>query len=183
MLAEPFLAFPLRAIRSVIPSYQCVASLQDRRLDEPLVEGIADQPFPWRPHLDDGDSCQLQMAAKIHFIIGMGSEYLGRVASISCPLAGIPIKVQPAWEIPLDQTDTSETTHVPVLLCAACKKMLDLDNDSNVVVLRNTGYVEAKAITHYGICIELTLKEKLKPRSVASANRGLRKFNPAPVAA
>ena len=125
MLAEPFLAFPLRAIRSVIPCCQCVAFLQDRRLDEgavPLVEGIADQPFPWRLHLDDGDSCQLQMAAKIHFIIGMGSEYLGRVASISCPLAGIPIKGQPAWEIPLDQTDTSETTHVPVLLCAACKK-------------------------------------------------------------
>lgn len=62
VLAEPFLAFPLRAIRSVIPCCQYVASLQGRRLDEgavPLVEGIADQPFPWRPHLDDGDSCQL----------------------------------------------------------------------------------------------------------------------------
>lgn len=75
----------------------------------------------------------------------------------------------------------------PCTRTAMCRlqKMLDLDNDSNVVVvvLRNTGYAEAKAITHYGICIELTLKEKLKPRSVASANRGLGKFNPAPVVA
>lgn len=104
----------------------------------PLVEGKTDKPAPWQPHLDDGDSRQLQIAMEIHLTFGMCSESAGRVARVSCPAAGIPGKGRFEWEVPLNEIDTNETIRALVLLCAAYRmqKLLDPDNGSNVVVLR-----------------------------------------------
>jgi len=104
----------------------------------PLVEGKTDKPAPWQPHLDDGDSRQLQIAMEIHLTFGRCSGSAGRVARVSCPTAGIPGKGRFEWEVPLNEIDTNETIRALVLLCAAYRmqKLLDPDNGSNVIVLR-----------------------------------------------
>ncbi|WP_286788130.1 MULTISPECIES: hypothetical protein [unclassified Pseudomonas] len=106
----------------------------------PLVEGKTDKLAPWQPHLDDGDSRELQIAMEIHLTFGMCSESAGRVARISCPAAGIPVPGKGGfeWEVPLNEIDTNETIRALVLLCAAYRmqKLLDPNNGSNVVLLR-----------------------------------------------
>jgi hypothetical protein len=49
--------------------YRIVDWLDDGTV--PVVEGLADQPAPWQPHLDDGDSRKLQVAMEIHITFGM----------------------------------------------------------------------------------------------------------------
>ncbi|MFV1943139.1 hypothetical protein VPH49_20195 [Pseudomonas luteola] len=52
--------------------YRIVDWVEERSV--PLVEGKTDKPAPWQPHLDDGDSRQLQIAMEIHLTFGMCSE-------------------------------------------------------------------------------------------------------------
>jgi hypothetical protein len=116
--------------------YKIVEWVDEERI--PVVEGLADHPIEWRPHLDDGDSRKLQLEMEIDITFGMGSEYFERVARIGCPSGGVPPKGQPAWEVPLGQSDTEEEIRTLVLLCAAYRmqRMLDPDSGSNIVLLR-----------------------------------------------